>query len=250
MQLTRLSTLMPIGLIKLMKPLAMPIIVPKMRRFFSMFIREGDLVFDVGAHEGELASVFLSLGAEVVCVEPNPECVRILEKRFSGERSVRIVQKGLGKEEGKLMFSINDSSSTISTFSEKWKTGRYRDEKWGRQIEASVTTMDSLMAEFGKPRFCKIDVEGFELQVLEGMGSAVPALSFEFTKEFLEDARACAERLSSIGMGRFNYSPYSESSLSLEGWAGTDSLMERLSAEKDQRLWGDIYAISDKAKPP
>ncbi len=250
MQLTRISTAMPPGMVRLLKPFAMPLLYPKMRRFFSMFMKSGDLVFDIGAHEGELAEVFLALGASVVCVEPNPRCAKALSGRFAPGRPVRVVRKGVGEKEGKMEFHICESSSSLSTFSKKWKTGRYRGERWIERVTVSMTTMDSLMRSFGKPRFCKIDVEGYELQILRGMSSPIPALSFEFTKEFIGEASSCARRLSEIGMGRFNYSPYSESYLSLERWVDAEELLTHLAEEKSALFCGDVYAISDSAAPP
>ncbi len=244
MQLTRLSTVMPPWAVRLLKPLAAPVLLPRMRRFFSSFVKDGDLVFDVGAHEGEMAEVFLQLGARVVCIEPNPACVRVLRKRFGGDGRLVIVQKGVGAEEGRMELSICEGSSSLSTFSERWKSGRFKGERWAARVSAEMTTLDRLVREHGRPAFCKIDVEGFEPQVLGGLSSPVGSLSFEFTKEFLDDARACAERLSGIGMGRFDFSPYGESSLSIGRWVGAAELLDRLDGESDSRLWGDIYALS------
>ena len=55
---------------------------PRMRAHFSQFICPGELVFDIGANTGHLTQVFLSLGARVVCVEPHPDCVKALKKKF------------------------------------------------------------------------------------------------------------------------------------------------------------------------
>jgi len=55
------------------------------RRFYRPFLRAGDLVFDIGAHHGEKCAAFLSLGARVVAVEPNPNGLALLSKRFPRE---------------------------------------------------------------------------------------------------------------------------------------------------------------------
>ena len=44
-----------------------------------------------------------------------------------------------------------------------------------------VTTLDKLIEQYEVPSFIKIDVEGYELEVLKGLTRLVPALSFEFT---------------------------------------------------------------------
>jgi FkbM family methyltransferase len=44
-----------------------------------------------------------------------------------------------------------------------------------------MTTLDELIGKHGVPVFIKIDVEGFEEAVLQGLSQPVRALSFEFT---------------------------------------------------------------------
>src|SRR6266481_9284314 len=50
------------------------------RHFYRQFIQPGDLVFDVGANIGGKTAAFLSLGARVVAVEPNPVCAHRLRE--------------------------------------------------------------------------------------------------------------------------------------------------------------------------
>ena len=49
--------------------------------FFSNFVHADDLVFDVGANIGDKTEIFLGLGARVVAVEPQPDCMRELKAR-------------------------------------------------------------------------------------------------------------------------------------------------------------------------
>jgi FkbM family methyltransferase len=241
MPLTRISTLFPPPFIRMIKPLAMPILSGRMRRLYSSFISPGDLVFDIGAHTGDYTKVFLGLGARVVCLEPNPWCTKKLARRFAGRKDVTIVGKGVGEKAGELEFSVCDDAPALSTFSDRWKSGRYSREKWERKMMVGLTTLDSLVREFGKPAFCKIDVEGFEVQVIRGLGSSIPSLSFEFTKEFIGDVRTCAGLLSALGPAKFNYSVYSEFRLASGEWLSGDSLVRELESLGQDDLCGDVY---------
>ena len=54
----------------------------------------------------------------------------------------------------------------------------WEDQRWTRTVEAPMTTVDALIARHGLPRFIKIDVEGYEAEVLTGLSrrSAGPVL--------------------------------------------------------------------------
>lgn len=54
--------------------------------FYGQFIKEGDLVFDIGANMGERAKVFVNLGATVVGVEPQPICIDFLKIMFKKKK--------------------------------------------------------------------------------------------------------------------------------------------------------------------
>ena len=243
--LTALASRLPQPLVNAIKPIAMPFLRRRMKRLFSSFLSPGDLAFDIGAHNGDMADVLLSLGARVVCVEPQPRCLRELERRFGGKKSVIIVGEGVGEHEGELALSECPDNPALSTFSDKWKTGRFSGVRWAGGAMAKITTLDSLISRFGTPRFCKIDIEGFEPQALRGLSTPVRHVSFEFTREFIDDARLCADRLCSLGDARFRFSRYSEFSLEPKEWLPASGLFREISMIKDPNLCGDIYARTE-----
>ncbi len=213
------------------------------------FVRVGDLVFDVGANVGRKAGIFADVGAKVVCIEPQPDCVKTLRSQFKDNPMVVIVPKGLAEKPGMLDLSICSEANTISTFDQRWKTGRFANYKWDRVISVPVTTLDELIATHGMPQYCKVDVEGFEFSVLKGLSRPAPLLSFEFTREFIENARDCVAYLRGIGFAKFNFT-LGESSRFVSGdWLDGEALFHEIGRITDADMWGDIYAYDGKTQP-
>ncbi|MDH4152468.1 MAG: FkbM family methyltransferase [Nitrospira sp.] len=209
--------------------------------FYRQFLNTGDLCFDVGANVGNKTHMFLELGARVVCIEPQPNCVAVLKAKYQRDTNVVVVCKGLATQQGRKMLSICGTADTISTFSDKWKTGRFRPYAWDQTVEVPVTTLDILLQEFGMPKFCKIDVEGFEYEVLKGLSAPIPFMAFEFTREFLDDARLCMEYLESLGSADFNYALSESPALIFPNWVSGYTALKSIEQNANDLLWGDIY---------
>jgi len=115
----------------------------------SKFLNTNDLIFDVGAHLGEKSKELIKNNINVIMIEPQPECLKQLNKLYSKNKFVTIVPMGLGKSKQKMEMSINSKQPVISTFAEHWKTGRFSDSKWDEKIIVDITTLDELIKKFG-----------------------------------------------------------------------------------------------------
>jgi FkbM family methyltransferase len=219
--------------------------LPIRKQFYQQFIQPKDLVFDVGANVGNRVQVFLAISAKVIAVEPQPACINTLEEKFGND--IVIEKVGLGKESGVLeMFIANDS--TISTFSKEFientSTHRFSNYAWNQTLEVPIVTLDSLIEKHGVPQFCKIDVEGFELNVLAGLTHKIPYLSFEYcVPEMMQNMLDCLRRLNEINpAGLFNYSIAEKMELALPKWISFEEMYELVQQDNfTNTLFGDIY---------
>lgn len=212
----------------------------RMISFYSQFINKGDLCFDTG----EYTMNFLRLKTKVICVEPQLKCLRKLYELFGKNKNIIIIGMALGDKEGINELSICESDNFISTLSNKWKTkGRFSNKhKWTKTQKVKTTTLDNLINSYALPKFCKIDVEGYELECLKGLSKKIPYICFEFTQEFLNDAMKCMRHLESLGNVKFNYVKEDSFKFSLPKWAYPEQLFDILNSISDDLLWGVIYA--------
>lgn len=205
-------------------------------------ISPGDLVFDVGANRGSIAQEFARAGARVVCIEPQPNLAAAIRDRFSMNPHVTVVEKGVGAIRGRSSMSISSETDILSTFAEHWKVGRFKNMVWDQQIEVPITTLDDLVSEFGTPRYCKIDVEGFERDVVRGLSSKIGVISFEFTSEYIEHSMEVIEMLIRLGYRHFNVSVGDQPEFQWPDWVPYYEIVKALFLSTSPDLWGDIYA--------
>jgi FkbM family methyltransferase len=214
---------------------------------YRQFVGAGDLSFDVGANTGSRISVLRALGARVVAVEPQSSCIAELRDRFGSDPAVTIVPKALGRSPGTAEMLISQARS-ISSLSERWvsavrSSGRFAAYSWDSSETVAVSNLDELIEEYGLPRFCKIDVEGFEAEVLAGLTRPIQALSFEFISELRETAFECIDLVSKLGNYEFNYDVDESMQLRLTSWEGPADLKRRLAAMVNApNHFFDVYA--------
>jgi len=185
------------------------------------------------------------LKAKVVAIEPQKCCYKYLEKKFGNQ--IVLITKALGEKPGKTSMYISDKS-VVSSLSEEWiktvKKDRFKDIKWGKKVDVELTTLDELIITYGTPSFIKIDVEGYELEVLKGLNKPVDLISFEYTTpEMTDKAIECIKILEKIdGSIECNYSAGETMLLEFNEWKNVDQFIQIMLTDKflSSRA-GDIY---------
>lgn len=161
--------------------------------FYQKIVNEGDLCFDIGANLGQTVEALLKCKAKIVAVEPNPLCYPTLNYQFKNLENLTFLKVAIGSNPGisELNFSGTDATASIRN---DWKF-----IKTDKKIPVKVITLDNIIEKYGCPRFLKVDVEGFELEVFKGLTKPIELIYFEIHGDEKELAIEVIKRLEEIG---------------------------------------------------
>lgn len=153
--------------------------------FLLHFLRAEDTFFDIGANVGSYTLLASSVcNAQSFTFEPVPSTFEILKSNIALnniEQLVTLENKGVGRENGMLKFSTNeDTTNHIIAI----------DEEKGKAIDVPIVSLNSYYPA-AKPILIKIDVEGFETEVLNG---AEDILNDPNLKAIIIELIGCGER--------------------------------------------------------
>src|SRR3989304_5990967 len=112
--------------------------------------------------------------------------------------------------------------------------------RWEAEIGVPVTTLDRLIEQHGLPRFCKLDVEGSELEALQGLSVPLPALSSEVAPAAAELALGCLDRITALGDYEFNRTAGESTRWHSPDWLAARAMAAQLQALTPVSRSGDV----------
>jgi FkbM family methyltransferase len=215
------------------------------RRFYREILAPGDLVFDVGAHVGTRARAMRAAGARVVALEPQALFAAWLRRTLP--RDIVLVEAAAGGAEAVAEMAVSSRHPTVSSLRADFVSGAaaapgFGHVRWDRAERVRVVTLDGLIAAHGRPAYVKIDVEGFELEVLSGLSAPVPMLSVEYLPGFPHLSRAVVARLMEFGDYRFNAVAGEGGRFLWPEWRGAEAAQDWLASLPPEAPSGDLFA--------
>lgn len=146
-----------------------------------------DLLLDVGANRGQFSLMARALHSELTihAFEPLPTEIRVYQNLLGSRPRVTLHQHALGETAGEFTFHISgraDSSSMLPIGELQTKFFPTTGEV--AQCQVQVRTLDSLTEcwAFAKRALLKLDVQGYELNVLRGAKEALRHCAFVYVE--------------------------------------------------------------------
>jgi FkbM family methyltransferase len=144
---------------------------------------QSDLVFDVGAHNGNDTAYYLSRGFRVVAVEAHPQYCCALYQRFPeaiAAGKLHVLNFAIAERPGFCALLESQAESQWNTIVPEVAASKAGDF---REIIVPALTFDHVFERFQTPYYLKVDIEGSELNVFRYLVDRPQYISFEVAQD-------------------------------------------------------------------
>lgn len=206
----------------------------------------GRLIFDIGCADGEWIKANYNEEDKFVGVEAKEETYLMAVNRFKDKSNVILLNRLIADKTGYLDFFLSEvPNGSTASLKMIYHSRNSTVTNWYKFIRVKAIMLDSLIEEYGVPDYIKIDVEGYEKEVLAGLTQKVGMVSFEFMDEFKEETLWCLNHLKELGYKEFSWAGGTDEYTYIpEEWYDYDSFFEILSNElqpERRQAWGMLY---------
>ena len=161
------------------------------------------ILYDIGGNKGAYTDTNIKKFDKCIIVETNPCLAKKLNEKYRTNTAIHVVEAIVSNKETETFYISN--SDSLSTSDTEWITqSRFANNYIWTPIEGIKTvSLDTLITMYGEPTLLKIDVEGYEYNVLQSLSKKVKLLCFEWAEEKKEKILLSLEYLLKQNYTRF-----------------------------------------------
>ena len=175
-----------------------------------------NLIFDIGFNVGEFTQTCFNKykDCSIIAVEANPNLCNAVSQHFFTNYNFSLLNNLVSnKEDEEIDFYISHATTGVSTastefmnnsrFTQGSKNLPQNSVSWAPPVKVQSTTVDAMIERYGMPDLIKIDVEGYELNVLSGLTQKANDICFEWHEEERDNLYKILKHLQSLGYEQF-----------------------------------------------
>lgn len=182
----------------------------------------------------------------IIAVEASPITYQKLIKNLNPYPNIVPINFAVCDSPNETIKFYHANVDTISTLNIDWLTAphsRFCNYTKYQEVEVKTISFDTMIEQFGKPDFIKVDVEGAEDQVITSLSQKVDVLAFEWSVELYDVSQRCLEHLRKLGFKKYHIQHEDKYTY----WPGSfeleyEEVLEKLKTTKIRLDWGMVWA--------
>lgn len=202
------------------------------------------ILFDIGSNKGLYTDANSKNYDKFILVDANKDLCNQLRNKYNNNPNIIIEQKIVSKDKTDIFYISN--ADTISTCDIEWITNSRFSKSYNftKTIGNESITIDQLVEKYGIPTYIKIDVEGYEYNVLKSMSKKYCPIGFEWAEEKKDELLLSLDYLKELGFENFCLQKEDNYTFVPEKWISYTEIYETVKnlCDKNRKFeWGMIH---------